>query len=195
MWIAGCRVEVATGYLSGLIEAYFGDGTRWGVAIRYHQERERAGTAGPIALFSDVLDETFLIMNGDVLTDLDFARFYEDHRASGALLTAATCQRTYPIAYGTVVRGESGRIVDYIEKPTYTYECSAGIYMANRRIVSAIKRGVPDDFPDLVKRLLAADEKVLAYAIPGFWYDIGTPADHRMINEEFARLFPALVNV
>lgn len=186
------RIELATGYLSGLLEAYFGTGERWGVSIAYHVERARAGTAGPIALLEGDLEERFLVMNGDVITDLDFGAFAREHAANGALLTAATCERSITLPLGAIVHGADGAVTDYLEKPTYRFECSAGIYMMNRQTVGFIKRGEPDDLPDLVRRLIAARAKIATYPIRGFWLDIGTPDDFRRANEEFETLFPEI---
>ena len=186
------RIELATGYLSGLLEAYFGDGARWNVHIRYHLERERAGTAGPIALLEDELEDTFLIMNGDVVTDLDFNAFFARHTASTAVLTAATCRRSITLPLGAIVHDDSGAVTDYLEKPTYTFECSAGIYVANREVVQFIERGRPYDLPELVKHLIAEKKPLATYPIEGFWLDIGTPDDFRRANEEFATLFPSI---
>ncbi len=186
------RIELATGYLSTLLEAYFGDGSRWGVEIRYHLERERAGTAGPVALLEDALDETFLVMNGDVVTDLKFREFYDAHRSSGAVLTAATCERSVTLPLGAIVHDASGNVSDYIEKPTYRFECSAGIYIMNKAVVRFIERGRPYDLPDLVRRLIAEHQPIRTHPITGFWLDIGTPADFQKATEEFDALFPDL---
>lgn len=187
------RIEIASGYLSGLIEAYFGDGSRWDVQIRYHRERERLGTAGPIAFLAEYLEPTFLFMNGDVLTDLDFGDLYRAHVSSGALLSTATCVRSFTLSLGSIVRGTDGAIVDYVEKPTYTFECSAGIYAASRDIVPHIDRSRPFDMPELVMRLVRGEGVVRPHPIEGFWLDIGTPDDYRQAVEKYADSFAALV--
>lgn len=184
------RIELATGYLSGLLEAYFGDGSRWDVQIRYHLERERAGTAGPIALLESWLDDVFLVMNGDVLTDLDFGDLLQSHVASGAVLTAATCEREITLPLGAIVHGSDGAVTDYVEKPTYHFECSAGIYAMKKTVVSFIERGRPYDLPELVRRLIEIGQPIRTFPITGFWLDIGTPDDFRRATEEFETLFP-----
>ena len=184
------RIELATGYLSGLLEAYFGDGSRWDVHIRYHLERERAGTAGPIALLESSLDDVFLVMNGDVLTDLHFGDLLENHVASGAVLTAATCERKITLPLGAIVHGPDGAVTDYVEKPTYHFECSAGIYAMKKAVVPFIERGRPYDLPELVRRLIEIGQPIRTFPITGFWLDIGTPDDFRRATEEFDTLFP-----
>ena len=187
------RIDMATGYLSGLIEAYFGDGSRWGVQIVYHVEKHPAGTAGPIRLLSDALQESFIVMNGDVLTDLDFRALLEAHRRSGAILTIASCRREVTLPLGALVRGDHGAISDYVEKPTYEFECSSGIYAASKELVAHIGDGRPVDFPDLVRKLIAEEKHVEAFPIPGFWLDMGTPDDYRLANDEFANRFSHLL--
>jgi NDP-sugar pyrophosphorylase family protein len=186
------RIEIATGYLSGLIEAYFGDGSRWDTRIRYHREHERLGTAGPIAFLEEHLEPNFLFMNGDVLTDLDFGELYAAHVESGALLSTATCVRSFTLSLGSIVRGATGAIVDYIEKPTYTFECSAGIYAAKRDVAGYIERTRPFDMPELVMRLIDNGAAVRPHPIEGFWLDIGTPDDYRQAVEKHAESFAAL---
>ena len=187
------QIEIATGYLSGLIEAYFTDGARWDVRIRYHREHERLGTAGPIAFLEQYLEPTFLFMNGDVLTDLDFGELYRTHIESGALLSTATYKRSFTLSLGSIVRGDTGGIVDYIEKPTYTFECSAGIYAANRDIVAHIERSRPFDMPELVRRLIDKSASVRPHPITGFWLDIGTPDDYRQAVEKYADSFASML--
>lgn len=183
------RIEIATGYLAGLIEAYFGDGSRWDVEIRYHLEREPAGTAGPLFLLRDVLDERFVVMNGDVLTDLDFSSLMQTHRTAGVELTIATCMRDTTLPLGAIMRDSTGMINDYIEKPTYHFECSAGIYAANRSVVDHITK-LPMDLPTLVQSLIRKNVRLKAFPIEGFWLDIGTPDDYRTAQDEFAQRFP-----
>ncbi len=187
--VSGFRqLEFATGHLSALLEAYFGDGSRWGVKIRYHREETARGTAGPLASLESILASRFLIMNGDVLTDLDFGALFKAHAASGAILTAATCTRDITLSLGSIVSAADGSVVDYIEKPTYTFTCSSGIYAADHRVLPFIESERPFDIPELVKRLIEARERVGTYAIEGFWLDIGTPDDYRKANEEYLDL-------
>ena len=187
------RIDMATGYLSGLIEAYFGDGSRWGVNIVYHVEKQPAGTAGPLRLLRDALQESFIIMNGDVLTDLDFRVLFEAHCRSGAILTIATCKREVRLPLGALIRSDGGTIRDYVEKPTYTFECSSGIYAASKDLVAHIDEGRALDFPDLVRKLISEEKHIEAFPIAGFWLDMGTPDDYRLANDEFATRFSHLV--
>lgn len=187
------RIEMATSHLSSLIEAYFGDGVRFGVDIHYHREETAAGTAGPLALFEDALETEFLIMNGDVLTDLDFGGFLTAHRSSDAVLTAATCKRSITLPLGALAFDDADCVIDYVEKPTYHFECSAGIYAANRDVVKFIDRERAFDLPELVRALIASKEPVRAQPITGLWLDIGTPDDYRAATETYASHFEPLL--
>ena len=112
---------------------------------------------------------------------------------SGALLSTATCTRSFTLSLGSIVRGESGGIIDYVEKPTYTFECSAGVYVANRDVVAYIERSRPFDMPELVRRLIHEGASVRPHPITGFWLDIGTPDDYRQAVEKYADSFAAML--
>ena len=127
-------------HLAGLIEAYFGDGTRWGVKITYAREETPLGTVGPIAML-DHLDENFLIMNGDVLTNLDYRHLMNEHLARGAIATLTSCRKGVPISLGVVEVSPDHRLLDYIEKPVLDYQASMGIYALSRRVVQFVPRG------------------------------------------------------
>jgi NDP-mannose synthase len=123
------RITVATGYLAELIEVFFGDGTKYGVPIDYFREETPLGTAGALALVGG-LDDHFLVMNGDVLTDLDYARLFEDHRNSDAVATIATQTREVEISLGVLQFGDAAdgtRLTGYLEKPRIDYQASMGV--------------------------------------------------------------------
>jgi NDP-sugar pyrophosphorylase family protein len=182
-----CDMTMAVGHLAELLMAYFGDGSRFGVRIGYSRETEPLGTAGPLALIPG-LDDTFLVMNGDVLTTLDYRALVAHHRATGSVATIASHQRDAKIDLGVIQTDASGRITDYIEKPVYHYLVSMGIYVFEPAVVRHIVQGQRLDFPDLVLRLLAAGERVQSYAFDGYWLDIGRPDDYGQATVEFERL-------
>lgn len=183
---AGCsEIILAVGHLAELIRAFFGNGERWGLTIRYAFEAEPRGTAGPIAGI-DHLDDDFLVMNGDILTSFDFGGFYADHKRSGALLTVGLTRRTVQINLGVIRTGESGRIVDYIEKPALDYEVSVGVYAFSPKAVEFIPKDAPFDLPDLVKLLIARQIPVRAHRFEGVWLDIGNPDDYERAVELFS---------
>jgi len=178
------EVILAVGHLAQLVESYFGDGERFDVPIRYANEGSPLGTAGPLAGI-DGLDESFLVMNGDVLTNLDYAAFLDGHVDSGAAASVATLRRTYTIDFG-VVHSEGERVVGYAEKPTSTYRVSMGVNALSPPVLSAIRPGERLDMPDLLLRLVAAGAFVRSVPFDGRWLDIGRHDDFADAQQEFA---------
>ncbi len=182
------HLTLAVGYLSHLIEAVFGDGSAYGVPIDYHYEDEPLGTAGPLAGV-DGLDEPFLMLNGDVITTLDFAQLVAVHIASDSALTIATQVRRATVDFG-VLQLEDGdgppqngdgplqNVTGYLEKPSSEHAVSMGVYAISPRLLRLITPGAYLDFPDLVLKALAAEERVVSYRYDGLWLDIGRHEDY-----------------
>jgi NDP-mannose synthase len=186
-------LTIAVGYLGPLIEAYCGDGSRWGVRIRYSREEGRLGTAGPLTLV-DGFEATTVIVNGDLLTDLNFARMIEFHRAQQAVITVGAFDREEQTGLGVLHTDAAGRITAYEEKPVHHYLVSMGAYVVEPEVLTLMERGRHCDFPDLVQRALAAGHPVIAFRETGFWLDIGRIDDYQIGVERFhelrARLLP-----
>lgn len=180
------RVTLAVGHLAALLEAYFGDGGRFGVSLDYSYEDKPAGTAGPLALVPD-LDRTFLVMNGDLLTTIDFDDLLRTHRARGAAVTVGLFEKQVALDLGIVETGPDGRVTNYVEKPTLTYDVSVGIYAMEPTVLAHIDPDEHLDLPDLVLRLIAAGADVQAYRFSGTWFDIGRPDDYAAASEHFER--------
>jgi NDP-sugar pyrophosphorylase family protein len=185
-------VTLAVGYLAELMMAYCGDGSRFGLRVRYSKEDEPLGTAGPLALI-DGLDDTFLVMNGDVLTSLDLAAMVRQHRASGAVATIATHQRQHKINYGIIESTAERRVTAYIEKPVHHYQVSMGIYVLEPAVLRTIPSNAYLDLPDLVRRLMDAALPVEVYPFDGYWLDIGRHDDYEQAVEEFESMRAALL--
>jgi NDP-mannose synthase len=185
------RVTMATGHLAELIEAFFRDGSAYGLDIDYFVEREPLGTVGALP-FIEGLDDHFLVMNGDVLTNLDYARVFRDHVESGAAATIATTVRTVQITLGVLHMDEDGddpqRLVGYTEKPKVERDVSMGVYCFSSQVLAHIERGPRLDFPDLILRLIAAGELVRAWPSADYWLDIGRPEDYERALEDFEEL-------
>ena len=178
------RVNLAVGHLAELIEAYFGDGSRFGVELVYWREDEPLGTAGPIAQMG--LDgDRVLVMNGDLLTTLDFSSLLDEHRSSGATATIAVLSREVPIDFG-VVHLDGDTVASFEEKPVLSYNVSMGVYVFERRVVELIPRGERYDFPDLLGAVLEHGWPVHAYRSGDFWLDIGRPEDYKLALDSFA---------
>jgi lipopolysaccharide/colanic/teichoic acid biosynthesis glycosyltransferase/dTDP-glucose pyrophosphorylase len=176
-------ITFCVGYLSHLIRAVFDNRRDPRASIAYVQEESALGTAGPLLLVPE-LDDTFLVMNGDVLTTLDFRELVRHHRRHGNVVTIATFRRTVKIDYGVLYvhrdgDGPSGqRVQAYEEKPEICSTVSMGVYVIEPRALGYIPPGTYFDFPDLVQALLSAGERVGSYAYDGLWFDIGRHDDY-----------------
>jgi NDP-mannose synthase len=189
--LAECGITDVTfcvGYLSHLIRAVFDGGGangnhRGDTSITYVQEHEALGTAAPLALVQG-LDDTFIVMNGDVLTTLDYRALVEHHRTAGNVLTIATHQRSIKIDYGILHVDVTRRVRAFEEKPEISSVVSMGIYVMEPVILDYLPPDRAFDFPDLVQALLDAGEPVGAYFYDGLWFDIGR-------QEEYSRAVAA----
>jgi NDP-sugar pyrophosphorylase family protein len=177
-------ITLAVGHLAELVMAYCGDGSKFGTNIDYSREEEPLGTAGPISLIPN-LNQPFLVMNGDLLATLDYPAMWKYHRERGAIATLASHRRDIKIDLG-VIESENGWVKDYIEKPTYHYSVSTGIYIFDPVILEYIERGMHLDLPELMLRLLKSGQKVNIYNFDGYWLDIGRHDDYETAVEEFA---------
>lgn len=177
------NITLAVGYLAELLMAYCGDGSKFGVKLNYSREEQPLGTAGPISLIPD-LNETFLVMNGDLLTTINYMSMWDYHRERGAIATLASYQRQVKIDLG-VIESEDGWLKDYIEKPTYHYAVSTGIYIFEPDVLKFVKHAQRLDLPDLVLRLVQEGHKVNIFNFDGYWLDIGRHDDYDAAVQEF----------
>jgi NDP-sugar pyrophosphorylase family protein len=178
-------ISLAVGYLAELLMAYCGDGSKFNVRLNYSREEQPLGTAGPISLIPN-LDETFLVMNGDLLTTLDYMAMLKYHRDRGAPATLACYKRDVKIDLGVIEMDSDNWVANYIEKPTYHYAVSMGIYIFEPEILNYVERGQRLDLPELVLRLIHAGQKVNIYNFDGHWLDIGRHDDYQSAIEEFS---------
>jgi NDP-sugar pyrophosphorylase family protein len=177
-------VTLAVGYLSELIQAYFGDGGQLGLSLTYSREPAPLGTAGPLKLV-ERLDEPFLMMNGDVLTTLDYGAFLAGHLASGASATIATFRRTHTVDFGVIETDKSDDVTGYVEKPQSEYLVSMGVNAFSPEVLGHIAEGERLDVPDLMLRLMAAGSRVRGALFEGYWLDVGRHDDFTRAAEEF----------
>jgi NDP-sugar pyrophosphorylase family protein len=193
MRVAGIdEVVMAVGHLSNMLESFFADGSRFGLSIRYSYEQDPLGTAGPLSLIED-LDESFLMMNGDVLTTINFRDLMTTHRASDAMATIAMHPRQVKIDLGVLQRNGGNEIIGYVEKPTYDFHVSMGIYVFEPEVVSLIPDQKYFDFPDLVMKLIERGDRVLGYPFDGYWQDLGRPDDYEQAVQDFDALKPQIL--
>lgn len=189
--LAACgfgRATLTLGHLSSLVRAYISHQESLGkaLAIDFVEEDEPTGTAGSLARVAD-LDDSFIVMNGDVLTNLDYAALLSAHRASGAALTIAGHRQEVKIDLGVLETDAEGRLTGYHEKPRYDFDVSMGVYVYEPRVLELIEPDTYLDFPDLVRMLLARGERVDVYRNNAFWLDIGRPEDYAAAQDIYER--------
>ncbi|MFX0016552.1 MAG: sugar phosphate nucleotidyltransferase [Promethearchaeota archaeon] len=180
------KIILALGHKAKFITTFFENGTDLGLDITYSYEKEDLGTAGPLTLIKN-LEENFIVMNGDILTDMDYNNLFQTHVSKKALITVASYSKTMKIDLG-VMKTEGNRIVSYTEKPTMTYQVSMGIYVFNRHVVDFIPQNKHFDFPDLINKLLSTGEYVHVFKPKNsIWLDIGRLEDFKLSVEVFEK--------
>jgi mannose-1-phosphate guanylyltransferase len=183
---------ITTGHLGHLIGAVCGDGSQWDMRIKYTRETFPLGTVGALTLLRDDLDGTFLMLNGDVLTDLDLNAFGVFHRRHGGLLSIAVARRKIRIDFG-IIEEQDGNVIGFREKPSLYHTVSMGIYCMEPEIIDYIPRGVAFGFDDLMFCLLGKNVDVHCYVHEGLWLDIGRVEDFQAAQEtDFEKYSPAL---
>jgi len=187
------RVTIAVNHQAELIKAFFGDGSKWRVRIDYSLEDEPLGTMGPIRLIRDLPDH-FLVMNGDVLTDLNFADFHAEHAGANRLFTISSYQREQKVDYGVLLTRACGTLQGFQEKPVTAYEVSMGVYMVSRDILPYLPAQGQFGFDDLMRDLLKAGRTVHVRKFDGYWLDIGRADDYLQAMDEFPRMKQRLLN-
>lgn len=178
------EVYITTGHLAHLLKAFCQDGSQWDMDINYCQEPEPLGTVGSLQLIKDNLTEPFLMLNGDLITDLDLMAFRKSHNSSGAPLTIATTMKSVDVDLG-VLDTQDGRVIGFREKPSMSMEVSMGLYIMNPEILQYIPIGVPFGFDNLMYALLDKDIPVNTYRHEGKWMDIGRVDDFTRAQEEW----------
>jgi dTDP-glucose pyrophosphorylase len=172
------RVYLAVNYLGDKIKSYFADGRNHGVEIRYLEEREALGTAGALRLLPERPEQSFLVMNADLLTGLNLSTLVDVHEGEGAMLTVGTVPHRYEIPYG-VIQSENMRITTIKEKPTNLVWINGGIYMVRPKLLDLIPPDGPTDMPTVIDRLIKSGEGVATYAMRESWLDIGQLQDYQ----------------
>lgn len=180
------HVTMAVNHQAEIIKAFFQDGSKWGVRIDYSLEDKPLSTMAPLKLVHD-LPAHFLVLNGDILTDLDYAAFYRDHVARDGIFTISSHMREEVIDYGVLDSDDAGRLVGFREKPRHAYQVSMGIYMVSRRVLDDIPDGVAFGFDHLMHHLIASSKFPDIRLHKGYWLDIGRPDDYARAVEEYER--------
>jgi NDP-mannose synthase len=182
------EVTLCVNHLAEMIAAFLGNGEKFGLHIDYSLEDRPLGTVAPLKLINN-LPEHFLVMNGDLLTDLDFSDLYSKHISSDALLTVATYSRSSKIDFGVIdIDQKTLTAVGFREKPEYKVEVSMGVYVMNRELLDLIPGDSPFGFDDLMLKMLAGKMKIAVYPYHGYWLDIGRPEDYEKANEDIQKI-------
>ena len=181
-------IVITVGHLAALLRTYFLDGREFGLNITYSYEDQPLGTAGPLALVPG-LNETFFVMNGDVLTTLNFLDLLKFHRSQNAIATIAAHRRTVNIDLGVLQHDESSfELTGYIEKPSYDYVVSMGVYIFEPAALKYIPKNEHLDFPDLVLKMIKAGDKVVHLPYEGYWKDLGRADDYEQASQDFSSM-------
>lgn len=177
------HVTITLNHMAEMIKAFFNDGAKWGLNIDYTIEEKALSTMGPLTLIND-LPENFLVMNGDVLTDLNFSDFFDEHKNKKSIFTIASHRRMEKIDYGLLHHDENKKLVKFEEKPNYDFLVSMGVYMVNRSAMDYIPKDTFFGFDHLMYKLLEVQKPPLVYEYDGFWLDIGRPSDYELAIEK-----------
>jgi NDP-sugar pyrophosphorylase family protein len=178
------HITLAVNHQADIIKAFFNDGGKWGVRIDYSLETEPLSTIAPLRLIADLPDH-FLLMNGDVLTDLDFRSLFERHVAENRLFTIGATHRLHTIDYGVLETTPTNVLTGFSEKPTMRYMVCMGINVASREVLSRIPPQHKYGLDDLLLDLLQRGERVHVEPYGGYWLDIGRPDDYTQASEQF----------
>jgi NDP-sugar pyrophosphorylase family protein len=177
-------ITITVNHMADLIIAFFGDGSKWGVSIDYSLEDKPLSTMGPLKLISNLPDD-FLILNGDVLTDLNFSDFFEYHCTNENIFTISSYQREQKSEYGVLEVNNEYKLFGFKEKPTIWYDVSMGIYAANKQILDMIPENTVYGFDHLMLNLIEQKNYASVKNHSGYWLDIGRPDDYEIATEEF----------
>lgn len=187
------HITMAVNHQAEIIKAFFQEGEKWGVLIDYSLESEPLGTMGPLRLIDD-LPDNFLVMNGDILTDLDFATFHDAHVGEGNIFTISAMTREHRIDYGVLDTDEAERLCGFREKPVASYTVSMGVYMVSAAAVEFIPSKGAYGFDNLMLELMAAGRPAAVRRFDGYWLDIGRPDDYALAIEEFESMRSRFLN-
>lgn len=177
-------------YKSEMFEKYFGDGSSLGVNITYIHETKRLGTAGALSLMKDKLQQDFFVMNGDLLTNINFDYLLKFHKESDAKATMCVREYDFQVPYG-VVDIVDGVVKSIVEKPIHKFFVSAGVYMLNPSILSNIPKDTFYDMPTLFEKLIELEEKTVSFPLREYWLDIGRIEEYEKANSEYDEVFHA----
>lgn len=180
------HITMTVNHQAELIQTFFGDGSKWGVKIDYSLEDKPLSTMGPLTLIDD-LPENFLVMNGDILTDMNYAEFYDYHVERKNIFTVSSYVREHVNLYGVIEKDETQKMIGFHEKPVSRFEVSMGIYMLSKEVLEFIPYNEAYGFDTLMLDLIKAGRNASVRQFEGYWLDIGRPDDYMQAIEEFEK--------
>jgi len=195
MWLRRSGIEkcyITTGYLGHLISVICGDGSQWGMKIAYSLEPEPLGTIGALRLLKSSLDRTFVVLNGDLITNLDLGKFIRFHQGHGGNITVAITRKNIKMDFG-VINHLNDRVTEFQEKPTISHDVSMGVYCLEPAVLDMIPDNVPFGFDSLMNEALILDMPVHIYNHDGLWMDIGREEDFLKAQKLFMSEYKELV--
>ena len=181
------NIQISINYLGEQIENYFGDGDRKGVSIKYIREERPLGTIGAVSLAETFEQDTILLMNSDLLTNIDYGNFYNEFIRSGASMAVATVPHHVDLPYAILELDEE-RVISLQEKPRYTYFANAGIYLIRTDLLECIPKGKFFNATDMMEKVIGDGKKLINYVILEYWLDIGRINDYRKAQEDILHL-------
>ena len=180
---------ISTHYLPQVIQSYFGDGSKWKIKISYIHEETPLGTGGALTLLpKDLPDLPLIMMNGDVLTKVDFDLLLSHHEKNQLDATMCVRELENRIPFG-VIKSEQGLITSMVEKPNYRYHINTGIYVLSPEFISSVKTSGPIDMPTLLEQRIAENNKIGIFTSYDYWLDIGRMSDYQKAQQDIERLF------
>ena len=187
------HITMAVNHQAEVIKAFFEDGSKWNARIDYSLEENPLGTMGPLKIIKD-LPDNFLVMNGDILTDLDFSTFHDNHVTNENIFTISSYVREQLIDYGVLETNADGSLIRFREKPVHSYEVSMGIYMVNKKVLGYIPDNMLFGFDNLMHAMIEKRDQVVVKRYNGYWLDIGRPDDYMQAIDEFEGLKHKFIN-
>ena len=182
------EVFICLNHFAEMIAAFLGNGDKFGLKINYSLEDHPLSTVAPLKLIRD-LPEDFLVMNGDLLTDLDFSKLFQYHLQDSSLLTVATYRRTSKIDFGVIeIDPSTNTARGFREKPEYRFDVSMGVYAMNQKILNYVPDNEPFGFDHLMLKLLETRQRIAVFPYDGYWLDIGRPEDYEKANEDIQKI-------
>jgi NDP-sugar pyrophosphorylase family protein len=178
------HITLTVNHLSHLIKSFFGDGSRWNIKVDYSEEDRPLSTIGPLTMIDD-LPEDFLVMNGDIITDINFKELLDSHKKGKHRVTVSTYEREQKVDFGVIEANKNSELTGFEEKPIKKYNVSMGIYCINKSVITSLLKNEPYGFDNLMLDSIKNSDPVNLIPFNKIWYDIGRPSDYDHVNENF----------